>query len=71
VGLERGGQVPGQQILYVADGMIGDLCEHGTEVEFRIESVELGRADLGVHGGGATPAASTNLTLLFTITCGL
>lgn len=34
--------VPGQQILYLADMMIGDLRQDGTQVEFRIESVELG-----------------------------
>src|SRR5487761_282824 len=36
--------------------MIGDLRQHGAEVEFRIESVELGRADQGVHGSGALAA---------------
>ena len=49
-------QVPGQQILYVADGMIGDQRKHGAEIEFRIEPVELGRADQGVHGSGAFAA---------------
>ena len=49
-------QVPRQKILYVADAMISDLRQHGAEVEFGIESVELGRADQGVHGSGAFAA---------------
>jgi hypothetical protein len=36
--------------------MVSDLRQHGAEVEFRIESVELGRADQGVHGGSAFAA---------------
>ena len=27
-----GGEVPGQQILYLADGMISDLRQHGAEI---------------------------------------
>jgi hypothetical protein len=49
-------EVPGQRILYLADGMVCDLGQHGSEVEFRIESVELGRTDQGVHGGSAFAA---------------
>ena len=45
VGLERGSQTPGQQILYRADGMVCDLGEHSAQVEFRIKSIELGRAN--------------------------
>jgi hypothetical protein len=43
-GLVRNGQVPGQQITDVVDGVIGDLTEHGAQIEFRIEAVELGRS---------------------------
>ena len=46
-------QVPGQEILDVADGMICDLSQHGAEIEFRIDAVELGRADERVESGGA------------------
>ena len=40
VGLERCGEVPGQQFLDAADGVIGDLGQDGAEIEFRVESVE-------------------------------
>jgi hypothetical protein len=36
--------------------MIGDLSRDGTQVEFRIKSVELGRADQDVHGRGSFSA---------------
>ena len=45
VGVKRGCQVPGQEILDLADGMISDPCQHRSEIEFRIQSVELGRTD--------------------------
>src|ERR1039457_2569854 len=51
-GLERGGQVPGQQFSDVLNGMVGDLTEHRAQVEFWIEAVELGRADQRIDGGG-------------------
>ena len=38
-------------------GMIGDPRQDGAKVEFRIESVELGRSDQAVHGGGTLAAA--------------
>jgi hypothetical protein len=41
VGLERCSHIPGQQILDLADGMIGDLRQHGAQIEFRIESLSL------------------------------
>jgi hypothetical protein len=40
----------------MADGMIGNLRQHGAEVEFQIESVELGRGNQGIHGGGTFSA---------------
>jgi len=57
VGLECGSEIPGKQILDLADRIIGDPCEHGAELEFRIESVELGATDQGVHGSGTFAAA--------------
>ena len=41
-GLERVGQVPGQQLGDAADGVVSDLGQHRAQVEFRIEAVELG-----------------------------
>src|SRR5208282_60716 len=39
-----------------ADWMICDLRQHGTEVEFRVQPVELGRTKERVHGSGAFTA---------------
>ena len=33
LGLYRQGEVPGQQFLDTADGMVGDLGEHGAEMK--------------------------------------
>ena len=55
--LKGGCQGPGQQFIDAADGMFGDLGEHGAEVEFRVEPVELGRADGRVDVGGALATA--------------
>lgn len=44
-GLRIVGQIPGQQLDDSADGVVGDLGQHRAQVEFRIEVVELGRAD--------------------------
>ena len=52
LGLYRQGEVPGQEFLDTADGMVGDLGEHGAEIELRIEAVQLCRSDQAVHGGG-------------------
>jgi hypothetical protein len=38
-------EIPGQQFADAADEMVGDAGEHDAEIEFRIEAVELGRAD--------------------------
>ena len=56
MGLERESKIPGEKILYLVDGMVGDLRQHRAEVEFGIESVKLGRTDQGVHGGSAFAA---------------
>jgi hypothetical protein len=52
VGLQRCGHVPWQQIVDLADGIVSDLCQHCSQIELRIESVEFSRADQGVHGCG-------------------
>ena len=39
-GLERIGQVSGQQLADAVDGVIGDLSQHRAQVELRIEVVE-------------------------------
>ena len=32
--------------------MVGDLGQHGAEIEFRVEPVQLRRSDQAVDGGG-------------------
>ena len=49
-------QVPWQQIGDAADGVLGDSGEHGAEIVFRVDAVELGRADERVDGSGALAA---------------
>ena len=39
------GKVPRQQVSDPADGMVGDAFEHLMEIEFRIETVELGASE--------------------------
>src|ERR1035441_9943963 len=56
-GLAGGCQVPGEEILDLPDGMIGDSAEHSAEIEFRIDPVELGRSDEGIDGSGTLTAA--------------
>ena len=36
--------------------MLGDALDHVPQVGLRIEAVELGRADQGIHRGRALPA---------------
>src|SRR5579863_1693681 len=68
MGQERCGHVPWQQILDLADGIVSDLCQHGSQIELRIEPVELGRTDQGVHGCGtlATVVGSSKEEVLAT-----
>jgi hypothetical protein len=40
----------------LADGIVGDLCQYRAEVEFRIQTVELGAANQGVEGSGPMAA---------------
>lgn len=57
VGLKRGGEVPGQELLYAADGVVDDLGQDSAEVELRTESVQFGRSDEAVDGSGTLAAA--------------
>jgi hypothetical protein len=57
LGLEKGGEVPKQEFLDAADGMVRDPGQHGAEIEFRIEAVELGRPNDAVHVSGTLAAA--------------
>jgi len=56
VGFGSKGQIPGQQLADAADVVVGDLGEHRPQVEFRVEAVELGRADEAVERGGTISA---------------
>ncbi len=47
------GEMPWQQFLDAVDGMLGDAREHLAQVSFRIQAIELGRADKAVEGGGS------------------
>jgi len=49
-------EVPGQQFVDAVDRVIGDAREHVAEVGFRIDAVQLGRADQAVDRGGAVAA---------------
>ncbi len=53
LGLYRQGEVPGQELVDAADGMVGDLGEHGAEIELRIEAVQFCRSDQRVDSRGA------------------
>jgi hypothetical protein len=55
-GLERVGQIPGQQIGDTADGVIGDLFEYAAEVDLRIEPVKLGCSEQRIDRGCADAA---------------
>jgi hypothetical protein len=45
--------------------MVGDTRQHLAQIGFGIETVELRRTDQAVDDGGAFPAASTTISLLF------
>ena len=42
--------VPGKQLGDAVDGVVRDVFEYMAEVGFRVEAVQFGRADEGVHG---------------------
>ncbi len=50
------GEIPGEEFLDAVDGVLGDPLEHATEIELRIQSVELGCSQQRVDGGGAVTA---------------
>ena len=43
-------QVPGQEVVDLADGVVGDALEDMLEIDLWIESVELGGAEQRVNG---------------------
>src|ERR1700683_2033397 len=57
LGLEGRIDVPGQELVDAADGMVWDLRQDGAEIEFRVEAVQLRRSDQAVQGGGAFATA--------------
>jgi hypothetical protein len=62
--LERWGEVPRQEFLDAADGMVRDLGQHGAEIEFRIEAIQFCRSDEAVNGG-VMFAATTSVIAKF------
>ena len=49
-------EVPGEEFLDLMDWMVCNTGEHVREVGFRIDTVQLCRADQGVHRGSAFAA---------------
>ena len=54
---ELRGAVPGQEVLDPIDRMIGDVGQHMAQPGLRVNTVELGRADQRVDGGGTLATA--------------
>lgn len=52
--LEAG--IPWQEVVELADGLVGDALENVLEVELGVEAVELCRSEQGVDGGGTFTA---------------
>ena len=50
-------EIPRKELVDLVDGMIGDACEHFPQVRFRIQPIELGRADQAVERGGSLAAS--------------
>src|ERR1700733_6212175 len=57
LGHEGWNDVPGQELVDAADGMVWDLRQDRAEIEFRVEAVQLRRSDQAVHGGGTFSTA--------------
>jgi hypothetical protein len=53
VGLERGGNVPGQQLHDLVDRMFCDRRQNCAQIEHQIEAVKLGRSNEGVERCGS------------------
>ena len=49
-------KVPGQEFVDAVDGMIGDAFEHLAQIEFRIDAVQLGRAEQSIDRSRAFSA---------------
>ena len=49
---ELRGAVPGQEVIDPVDRMIGDIGQHMAQPGLGVDTVELGRADQRVDGGG-------------------
>ena len=54
--LQLRGEIPRQQFLDTVHRMIGDALQDVAQIEFRIETVEFGRAEQAVNGRGAFAA---------------
>ncbi len=50
-------EVPWQEFSDAADWVFRDMAKNVAQVSFRVEAVELGRADERIERGGAFPAA--------------
>lgn len=55
IGLRRS-EVPGQHFVDARDGQIGDAFQHVLQIAFRIDAVQLGRADQRVDCRGGLSA---------------
>ena len=56
MGLERGGDVPGQEFFDSVDWMLGDRCQDRAQVEGGIEAVQLGCSDKAIERCSALAA---------------
>ena len=50
-------QVPGQEVVYPVDGMLGDALQHVAQPSLGVDAIELGRANQAIHRGRALAAA--------------
>ena len=58
---QRGGQVPWQKFLQAIHRMVGDAIEHVTQVQFRIDTVELRGAKQRVDRSSTFASSSNKL----------
>jgi hypothetical protein len=52
-----GWHVPGQELCYAVDGVVGDTGEDVSQVAFRVDAVEIGCAEKRIDGSGPFSAA--------------